>query len=74
MTISIMKECLFQYFTHLPGINSTNVRRYAGSVALADYCPYLQVSYSVDLGVFITLSFVHFNVDFVLNVCMSQKT
>ena len=31
-----------QYFNTLPGIHSSNVNRYGGTVALADYCPYLQ--------------------------------
>ncbi|CAG5126699.1 unnamed protein product, partial [Candidula unifasciata] len=30
------------YFDSLPGISSEDIEKYAGSVALADYCPYLQ--------------------------------
>ncbi|CAL1536224.1 unnamed protein product, partial [Lymnaea stagnalis] len=32
----------YQYFDSLPGISRDDVGRFAGSVALADYCPYLQ--------------------------------
>ncbi|BFZ22523.1 hypothetical protein BsWGS_25562 [Bradybaena similaris] len=33
---------MYQYFDSLPGIADDDVEKYAGSVALADYCPYLQ--------------------------------
>ncbi|RUS77878.1 hypothetical protein EGW08_014352, partial [Elysia chlorotica] len=32
----------YQYFNQIPGVPDNNVGRYAGSVQLADYCPYLQ--------------------------------
>ncbi|CAH1774924.1 unnamed protein product, partial [Owenia fusiformis] len=32
----------YQYFQHLPDINYGAASQYAGSVALADYCPYIQ--------------------------------
>ncbi|GFO20316.1 leishmanolysin-like peptidase, partial [Plakobranchus ocellatus] len=32
----------FQYFDKIPGVPTRNIGRYAGSVQLADYCPYLQ--------------------------------
>ena len=43
MYISQSNFCLFQYFTHLPQVPDSRIGRYAGSVALADYCPYIQV-------------------------------
>ncbi|XP_045207498.1 leishmanolysin-like peptidase isoform X1 [Mercenaria mercenaria] len=32
----------YQYFRSIPGVPSSEVGRFGGSVALADYCPYLQ--------------------------------
>ncbi len=33
----------YQHFHRLPGVGAADVERYAGSVVLADYCPYIQV-------------------------------
>ena len=35
---------LLQYFEQLDGVSADDLRYYSGSVALADYCPYIQVS------------------------------
>lgn len=33
---------IYQYFSVIPGVSSYDVGKYGGSVAFADYCPYLQ--------------------------------
>ena len=36
-------DCLLQYFDDLPDVDPEDLGHYGGSVALADYCPYIQV-------------------------------
>lgn len=33
---------IYQYFSSIPGVHPSNIRKYGGGVSLADYCPYLQ--------------------------------
>ncbi len=37
----------FQHFKELPGVSREDVTKFAGSVVLADYCPYIQVSNAI---------------------------
>ena len=37
-----MSDLLFQYFASISGVRASDVGKYGGRVALADYCPYLQ--------------------------------